>query len=76
MAEVKLIYKELEELADHSRKVASKCADYAEELNSKVTYKDKKLKVGKKYYYKIRAYQDTDEGTRYGKYCKITVTAG
>lgn len=39
MAEIKIVYKELEDLSDHARKVAEKCDDYIEELNTKVTNK-------------------------------------
>lgn len=39
MSELKLVYSELEDAADHARKVADKCQDYIEELDSKLTNK-------------------------------------
>ncbi len=40
---------------------------------SKVTYKDKKLVKGKKYYYKIRAYKDYGYGRKYSSYTKVNI---
>lgn len=44
--------------------------------NTKVTYSDKKLKKGTKYYYRIRAYKLTDSGRQYGAYAKVNIKAG
>lgn len=38
---------------------------------STVTYTNKKLKAGKKYYYKVRAYQKKGKKTRYSKFSAI-----
>ena len=37
MAEVKIVYKELEDLADHARMVKDKCGEYEEELQRKIS---------------------------------------
>lgn len=42
---------------------------------SKVTYKDKKLVKGKKYYYKIRAYKITEDQKQYSAYAKVNIKA-
>lgn len=39
MAEIKLVYRELDDLAEHANKLASKCVEYSDELSSKVTRK-------------------------------------
>lgn len=44
--------------------------------NTKVTYSDKNLKKGTKYYYRIRAYKLTDSGKQYGTYAKVSIKAG
>lgn len=43
--------------------------------NTKVTYKDKKLTTGKKYYYKIRAYQLVNGKKQYSSYTKVNIRA-
>lgn len=40
---------------------------------SKVTYKDKKLIKGKKYYYKIRSYRIIDNKKQYSTYAKVNI---
>lgn len=42
---------------------------------SKVTYKDKKLIKGKKYYYKIRTYKDENGQRQYSSYIKMKIKA-
>lgn len=39
MAEVKIVYKELEDLSDHARKLKDKCGDYEDELKRKLSDK-------------------------------------
>ena len=38
---------------------------------TELTYKDKKLKFNKKYYYKVRAYKKVDGVNQYGKYSSL-----
>jgi GH25 family lysozyme M1 (1,4-beta-N-acetylmuramidase) len=44
--------------------------------NSKVSYQDKKLTKGKKYYYKIRAYRIVNGKKQYSSYTKVNIKVG
>ena len=39
--------------------------------SKKTSIKNTQLKSGKKYYFKVRAYKKTDNGTVYGEFSKI-----